>query len=120
MVVLSFILLALIQTACKDNSMPVVAVPVFDPPFGEVAKGTKVTITCKTEGAEIWYTKNGADPMKGPIDVFMYTGPFTINETTTIKAVAIKDGWVPSNVKKAEGVYIVAPASLAIYTSQKE
>jgi hypothetical protein len=116
-VIFYILLLAITLTACKDNSMPVVAVPVFNPPFGEVAKGTVVTVTCKTEGAEIWYTKNGTDPTRGPIDVFMYTAPFVINETTTIKAIAVKDGYVPSSVKKAEGVYIVPATSspLAIY-----
>jgi len=105
--VFSFVLLALLQTACKDQSILIVADPVFDPPFGEVAKGTIVTITCETEDAKIWYTKDGNDPTKNPISVFLYTGPFVINKTTTIKAIAVKDGWISSKVKNAEGIYVV-------------
>jgi len=108
--VLSFILLAITQTACKDQNSLVVADPVFNPPFGTVAKGTRVTITCKTEGAEIWYTTNGTTPQKGPPSI-KYTGPFIINATTTIKAIAVKDGWTSSNVKKAEGVYTISTTS---------
>ena len=105
--VFSFIMLATALTACKDQSMLFVADPVFNPPFGEVAKGTIVTITCETEDAKIWYTKDGNDPTKNPISVFLYTRPFIIDKTTTIKAVAMKEGWISSKVKNASGIYIV-------------
>jgi len=117
-VVFSFILLTITFVACKDQSILIVADPVFDPPFGEVAKGTIVTITCETEDAKIWYTKDGNDPMKNPISVFLYTGPFIINKTTTIKAIAVKDGWISSKVKNAEGIYVVPDTSLSSQRSE--
>ncbi|MCH5244805.1 MAG: chitobiase/beta-hexosaminidase C-terminal domain-containing protein, partial [Lentimicrobiaceae bacterium] len=39
-----------------------VAAPTFNPAAGEVEKGTKVAITCATEGATIYYTVNGEEP----------------------------------------------------------
>ena len=41
------------------------------------------------EGATIYYSENGDDPDSNDT---LYTQPFTIDETTTIKAIAIKDG----------------------------
>ena len=41
------------------------------------------------EGATIYYSENGDDPDTNDT---LYTQPFTIDETTTIKAIAIKDG----------------------------
>ena len=41
------------------------------------------------EGATIYYSENGDDPDTNDT---LYTQPFTIDETTTVKAIAIKDG----------------------------
>ena len=41
------------------------------------------------DGATIYYSENGDDPDTNDT---LYTQPFTIDETTTIKAIAIKDG----------------------------
>ena len=41
------------------------------------------------DGASIYYSENGDDPDSNDT---LYTQPFTIDETTTIKAIAIKDG----------------------------
>ena len=41
------------------------------------------------DGATIYYSENGDDPDSNDT---LYTQPFTIDETTTIKAIAIKDG----------------------------
>ena len=41
------------------------------------------------DGATIYYSENGDDPDSNDT---LYTQPFTVDETTTIKAIAIKDG----------------------------
>ena len=46
-----------------------------------------VSISCATEGASIYYTDDGTTPKKN--DNYLYAGPFTITDTTTIKAVAV-------------------------------
>ena len=66
-----------------------VAMPVFDPIGGSYYNSVDVTITTATEGADIYYTTNGEDASEQSIP---YTGTFTLTETSTIKAVAIKDG----------------------------
>lgn len=50
---------------------------------------TTVTITAG-EGATIKYTINGDDPTDDRGEVLDYTAPFTINQTTTVQAVAYK------------------------------
>ena len=47
----------------------------------------EVTITCATAGVTIYYTDDGTTPKKN--DDYLYTGPITITDTTTFKAVAV-------------------------------
>ena len=49
-----------------------------------------ITIFCDTEGVEIRYTLDGKEPTPKSR---LYTGPFTIDATTTVKAKAFKEDW---------------------------
>lgn len=62
-----------------------VAKPVISPESCNFTDQIEVTITCETAGAEVYYTINDGDDI-------LYNGPFTINETATIKAYADLDG----------------------------
>lgn len=77
-----------------------VAAPVFAPANGTtfVDKLT-VTASSPTEGATIYYTKDGAEPTTGS-DKFPTEG-VTLTETTTLKAIAVKDGLDNSEVVTA-------------------
>lgn len=66
-----------------------VATPVISPNEGSIYEETEVTITCDTPDATIYYTLDGTTPTQ---ESTQYTGPFTINQTTTVKAIAVKDG----------------------------
>ena len=66
-----------------------VARPVFSPDEGTYYNSVEVTISCRTEGATIYYTTNGEDASEQSLQ---YTGAITLTESATIKAVAIKDG----------------------------
>jgi len=58
-----------------------------------------IAITCETNGSEIHYTLNGSEPnevLGG--ETLLYTGPFEVNETTALRAVAFKPGYQHSNV----------------------
>lgn len=66
-----------------------VATPVISPNGGTITGSTAVTIACATSGATIYYTTNGATPSSSST---LYTGAFTVSTTTTVKAIAIKDG----------------------------
>lgn len=65
-----------------------VAAPVIsgDEAFDE---STTVTITAG-EGTQVYYTVNGDDPTDDRAERTLYTAPFTVNQTTTVKAVAVK------------------------------
>ncbi|MBQ9948094.1 MAG: chitobiase/beta-hexosaminidase C-terminal domain-containing protein [Oscillospiraceae bacterium] len=71
--------------------------PVIEPDGGEFNSTVKVTITCATEGAEIFYTTDGTTPTTSSTK---YSGSFTLSETTTVKAIAVLDG-VSSSVSTA-------------------
>ncbi len=63
--------------------------PIFSHPGGTFVLSVDVTITTNTADADIYYTLDGSDATPGAT---LYTGPITITETTTLKAVAVKDG----------------------------
>lgn len=54
---------------------------------------TNVTITCGTDDADIYYTTDGTAPSTSSTK---YTGVFSVNNTTTVKAIAIKEGLTDS------------------------
>ena len=71
----------------NQNQQNSVAAPVISgtTPFEST---TEVSIS-GPDGATIYYSENGDDPDTNDT---LYTQPFTIDETTTVKAIAIKDG----------------------------
>lgn len=78
-----------------------VATPTAAPPAGSVDKGAEIELSTSTAGAKIYYTKDGKNP-NAPKHRKLYDGPITINENTTIKAVAIKDNMKNSHVATFE------------------
>jgi putative alpha-1,2-mannosidase len=72
------------RPASSGNSDTFVAVPLIEG-GGRIFKGqTTITISSTTSGAKIAYTVNDSGPQ-------LYTGPFTIDQTSTITAKAIVD-----------------------------
>ena len=69
------------------SSTPVVNAPSITgtTPF---ETSTQVTMSAES-GAEIRYTTNGSNPSASSS---LYSGPITLNATTTVKAIAIKNG----------------------------
>jgi len=53
-------------------------------------ESSEVSIACATGGATIYYADDGTTPKIR--DEYLYTGPFTITDTATIKAVAVYGG----------------------------
>lgn len=64
-----------------------VKVPVISLEPGSYFEAKSVTIECATDGATIYYTTDGTDPTS---ESTPYTDAITINETTILKAIAIK------------------------------
>lgn len=59
----------------------------------------KVAFTCATEGARIYYTTDGSSPNESSE---LYTGPFEISSTVTVKVRAYADGKAASGVVSAK------------------
>lgn len=71
--------------------------PVIEPNGGEFEGSQEVTIVSDDE---VWYTLTGDDPTEDVHTV--YTDPFTITETTTVKAMAVNEQGNYSAVVTAE------------------
>ncbi len=78
-----------------------VAMPTFSPDAGTYYNSIMVELDCATEGADIYFTTDGADASEQSI---AYMGPFEVTQTSTIKTVAIKDG---KRSAQAEATYII-------------
>ena len=98
----------IVTEALQDDK---VNIPILIPEDGTtfVDKLT-VTVSCSTEGATIYYTKDGAEPTTGS-DKFPTEG-VTLTETTTLKAIAVKDGLDNSEVVTATYTKLEPYASL--------
>ena len=73
-----------------------VATPTADPAAGTFSGSTNVKLTTATEGASIFYTVDGSAPTA---DSTAYTSAgIDLSATTTIKAIAIKEGYYDSAV----------------------
>lgn len=89
-----------------------VATPTFEPIDGTTFdESLIVKATCATEGATIHYTTNGDEPTVDS-DVLTEAG-ITITETTTVKAIAVKEGLDNSSVVTATYTKVEPFASLA-------
>jgi 5-hydroxyisourate hydrolase-like protein (transthyretin family) len=97
-------------------SYETVATPTASIASGSVVdKGTSVELFCATEGATIYYTLDGSCPCDETGNRKVYDGtPIVINETTTIKAMAVAPDMVESDV--AEFTYIVDVTGIAEVT----
>ena len=80
-----------------------VARPTFSHDAGTYYNSLEVTLSCKTDGASIYYTLNGEDASEQST---LYEGPITLDEIGTyeIKAIAIKDG---QRSAQATATYII-------------
>ena len=66
----------------------VVSAPQFSPAGGTYYEAQSVTLSTATDGAAIYYTINGDEPSETSTK---YEAPIAVSETTTIKAIAIKE-----------------------------
>jgi hypothetical protein len=71
------------------------ATPVASPVAGTFDTSTSVTLTTATSGADIYYTVDGSTPTA---DSTKYSTAIALSATTTIKAIAIKEGYYDSAV----------------------
>lgn len=79
-----------------------VAMPTITPEAGLYNTVLDISIITEVEGASIHYTTDGSNPTE---ESKTYAGPFTIEESSTVKAIATKSGFLNSDIVTAE--YII-------------
>lgn len=78
--------------------LAVVATPVISPNGGTHTGQAVVSITSTTPIANIYYTIDNSTPTEASQ---LYTAPFILEESATVKAIALKEGFVPSAMTSA-------------------
>ena len=85
-----------------------VAKPTFSPDGSSYAEEVTVSIACATQGVTIYYTTDDSSPTTSSA---VYTAPFTLSESATVKAIAVDGKGNKSTV---------ATAIYTIYTSASD
>jgi len=99
--------IASITVTYSSGSQQTVSAPTFSLDEGTYNEEKSVEISCATEGATIYYTIDGNDPTTNST---VYSGAIEISKTTTVKAIAVKEGYDNSEV--ATAIYtITTPVS---------
>jgi Chitobiase/beta-hexosaminidase C-terminal domain len=58
----------------------------------------EITLTTSTSGASIYYTTDGSYPGESNAEADLYTVPFTLSESATVRAAAFKSPLNPSDI----------------------
>lgn len=74
------------------------ATPTFSQEGGSYCGTQSVTISCTTDGASIYYTTDGTTPTSSST---LYSSAISVSADMTIKAIAVKDGLIDSEVATA-------------------
>lgn len=75
-----------------------VATPIITPNGGSFATSQSVSIATETGGASIRYTTDGSDPTASSM---LYANPFSLTNSATVKAKAVKTGMSDSSITSA-------------------
>src|SRR6185437_8896133 len=82
------------------------ATPTFSLAPGTYNSAQTITITEATQGATIYYTTDGSTPTTGSS---VYSGPISLSQSTTLKAIAVASGYDPSSIASATYNILIAP-----------
>ncbi|MBK8970400.1 MAG: chitobiase/beta-hexosaminidase C-terminal domain-containing protein [Hahellaceae bacterium] len=86
------------EESAQRDSVSSVAQPAINPVGGHFLSGTQVSLTTSTAGASIYYTTDGSTPS---VASMLYSGAFDVTENTTVRAVALLDGYADSTIVEA-------------------
>jgi hypothetical protein len=94
-------------------NLPATAAAVFTPAAGTYTAVQKVKITDPMKGASIYYTLDGSTPTTASA---RYTGAISVNQTSTINAIAVATGYSSSAVASATYTLNLPPAAVPVFT----
>ena len=97
----------------SSEAIPVVSLPKFSPEGGDYTSAQNVSITCETSGATIYYTLDGTTPTD---ESSVYSQPIQVTSSTTIKALAKKEGMTNSGVASAT-YNIIEAVTVSFYSN---
>ncbi len=86
-----------------------VATPTISPNGGTFTTAQSVTLATATSGATIRYTIDGSSPTS--TTGMVYSGPFSVTATSTVKAIAYKSGLTDSSVASAAFTITAPPTN---------
>ena len=95
-----FLLLAVATTLLYRPPPDTVDRPVFDPPAKPISETTRVTMSCQTPKAAIYYTLDGSEPTDRSMPYQM--AAVAVEAGRTLKARAYRPGWEPSEIAVGE------------------
>lgn len=87
-----------VESPAPEPEPEKVATPSFSPVAGSYDEAQSVVIACETAGASIHYTTDGTTPTA---ESTAYSEAIAVSTTTTVKAIAVKDGMTNSDVASA-------------------
>ena len=90
-----------LMKALDDITGKQAAAPVSSLKSGTYTLSRVITLSTQTEGAKIYYTTDGSEPADTST---LYEKPIVISKSSTIKAVAIAEGYVNSEIATFEYV----------------
>ena len=85
---------------------PTVETPTITPAGGTFNDSVSVTLSTNTAGASIYYTLDGSDPT---IASTLYSGPFMVTNSGTVKARAFLSGYNDSGIASAAFTITTTP-----------
>lgn len=91
-----------------------VDMPTITPNSAFVYETTQVSISCPTADAAIYYTTDGTTPDESSN---LYSAPFDVTATTTVKAIAFKTGMNPSNIATVTYTFPTEVANIASFVA---
>jgi hypothetical protein len=87
--------------------------PTASPSAGVYSTPQTVTLSTTTDGADIYYNINDSSP---PDEKSLhYTEPILISTDTTLKAIAVKDGMIDSDVATLGYTISISPETYPVY-----
>ena len=95
-----------------NRNAPQVATPVITPDSGEYKMPLEITIECETQEAAIYYSLDGTPAQIGDN---RYLGPFDLQDSAIVSAIAVKFDQMPSELACQKYTSYLSPRMVRAY-----